>query len=202
MWEYRISWTNRPSWWEPAWTSATRGPGGACLASESRVDTYWIIGGRDDLGIKLRGAQTSLEIKIRYERRDGWELWEKVFFQVWTPLESVRCAALLQVEPTFAADGADPVHGVRRLLAHSGLTWRERAVRKTRLQADAHALLANVTAPSIVRNCLAELVEFRVEPNPDPVWSLCFESAAPSPITHDNGASGTIVAGYPELLAR
>ena len=200
MWEYRVSWTNRPpSWWTLAWKNGTR----ARLTPETRVDTYWIIDGRHDLGIKLRGGQTSLEIKVRYERRDGWELWEKVIFQAWTPLESVRCAALLQTEPTFAADGDDPRHGVRQLLGRAGLTWREHPVRKTRLQADAQALLTNIPGVSVSRNCLAELVEFRVEQSQDPAWSLCFESAAAARITHNDTASGTgLVCGYPELLSR
>jgi hypothetical protein len=203
MWEYRVSWSARPpSWWAVAWTNGTRGRGRAVLAPETRVDTYWIVEGRRDLGVKLRGAQASLEIKVRYEQRDGWELWEKVFFQRWTPLESVRCAALLQVEPTFSADAADPVDGVRRLLARSDLTWREHAVHKTRLQADAHSLLANA-APSIDRNCLAELVEFRLDERPDPAWSLCFESAAPARITHnDTDSEAGLVCGYPEWLSR
>src|SRR2546430_8936349 len=129
MWEYRVSWTNRPpSWWTLAWKNGTR----ARLTPETRVDTFGVINGRHDLGIKLRGGQTSLEIKVRYQRRDGWELWEKVIFQAWTPLESVRCAALLQTEPTFAADGDDPRHGVRQLLGRAGLTWRGHPGRKAR----------------------------------------------------------------------
>src|SRR6187549_3688640 len=89
MWEYRVSWTNRPSWWDLAWNNPTR------LARERRVDTYWIVDGRPDLGIKLRGVQAPLEIKVRYQRNAGWELWEKVIVQTWSPLESVRSAALL-----------------------------------------------------------------------------------------------------------
>jgi hypothetical protein len=201
MWEYRVSWMDRPpSWWNVAWRNGARGD--ERLAVEERVDTYWIVDGRPDLGIKLR-ARTWLEIKVRYEQSDGWELWEKVIFQSWTPLESVRCAALLQMKPTFAADATDPIEGVRQLLGGAGLTWREHAVHKTRLQADARALLKNLTALSINRNCLAELVEFRVGQREDPVWSLCFEWATPLLITHTETDSGPgIVCGYPELLAR
>jgi hypothetical protein len=172
------------------------------FAPETRVDTYWIIDGRHDLGIKLRGAQSSLEIKVRYERSDEWELWEKVIFQAWTRLDSVRCAALLQTEPAFAADAVDPAQGLRTLLARAGLTWREHAVHKTRLQADARALLTDVPTLSVNRNCLAELVEFRVDRRQDPAWSLCFESAAPAPVTHKNTDGTGLVCGYPELLSR
>ena len=171
------------------------------LAPETRVDTYWIIDRRADLGVKLRGGQTSLEIKVRYEQSDGWELWEKVIVQAWTPLESVRCASLLRTEPAFAAEAPDPVKGIQQLLARAGVTWREHAVRKTRLQADAGALLRNVAAPTIERNCLAELVELRVEPN-KPAWSLCFESAAPAAVAHQHTDGTLLVCGYPELLSR
>src|SRR2546423_244732 len=192
MWEYRVSWSDSPpSWWNLAWTNGTRALDRVRLAPETRVDTYWIIDGRADLGVKLRGGQTSLEIKVRYGQSDGWELWEKVIVQAWTPLESVRCAALLRTEPTFAAETPDPVKGIQQLLARAGVTWREHAVRKTRLQADAGALLTNVAAPTIERNCLAELVELRVEPN-KPAWSLCFESAAPAAIT-DQHPDGTFL---------
>jgi hypothetical protein len=204
--EYRVSWTDRPpSWWNLAWTNGTRvrARGSERPAPEARVDTYWIIDGRTDLGIKLRGGQTSVEIKVRYERNDGWELWEKVIFQAWTPLESVRCAALLKTDPMVSAEAAVPAQGVQRLLAGAGWTSREHTVRKTRLQADAHALLTNVRAVSINHNCLAEIVELRVEQRHDPTWSLCFESAAPARVEHNDGGSGTgLVCGYPELLSR
>ena len=201
MWEYRVSWTDRPpSWWNVAWRNGARGD--ERLAAEERVDTYLIVDGRPDLGIKRR-ARTSLEIKVRYEQSDGWELWEKVIFESWTPLEAVRGAALLQTRPTFAAEATDPVAGVQQLLAAAGLTWRDEAVHKTRLQADARRLLKNLTALSIDRNCLAELVQFRVGQRPDPVWSLCFEWATPLLITHhDTDIATGIVGGYPELLAR
>jgi hypothetical protein len=200
MWEYRVSWMESPpSWWHLAWANGTR----ARLVPEARIDTYWIIDARPDVGIKLRGEQTSLEIKVRYEHHDGWELWEKTIFQTWTPLESVRCAALLQTEPAFAADATDPRQGVQQLLADAGLNWREHPVRKTRLQADARALLKDVASLSIDRNCLAELVECRVPQRQAPVRSLCFEWAAPVSITQagTDSASG-LVCGYPELLAR
>jgi hypothetical protein len=199
MWEYRVSWTDRPpSWWNAAWKNGARG--GARLAVEERIDTYWIVNGRPDLGVKLR-ARSALEIKVRYEQSDGWELWEKVIFQAWTDLEAVRCAALLQAAPPFTAGTSDPVEGMQQLLGGAGLAWRERAVHKTRLQADARGLLKNLTALSINRNCLAELVEFRLGAHEHPVWSLCLEWATPLVITHHDDAAG-IVCGYPELLAR
>jgi hypothetical protein len=199
MWEYRVSWTNRPpSWWDRAWRNGI----GVRLVPETRIDTYWIIDGRDDLGVKRRGAHSSLEIKVRHERSQEWELWEKVIFQVWTTLESVRCAALLQIDPACALEAANPVQGLRTLLASAGLAWREHAVHKTRLQADAHALLANVPALSVNRNCLAELVHFRIDQRPQSAWSVCFESAVPAAVTgNDPGRTG-FVGGYPELLSR
>jgi hypothetical protein len=196
MWEYRVCWTNRPSWWDLAWNNPTR------LARERRVDTYWIVDGRPDLGIKLRGGQAPLEIKVRYQRNAGWELWEKVIVQTWSPLESVRSAALLQTQPMFAADSTEPARGFERLLTGAGLPWREHAVRKTRLQADARSLLTQVPTLSIGRNCLAELVEFQVDQRDERVWSLCFEWATPVPITHIHPDGDAVVCGYPELLSR
>jgi hypothetical protein len=197
MWEYRVSWTNRPSWWDLAWSNPRR------LAPERRVDTYWVVDRRPDLGIKLRGGEAPLEIKVRYQRNDGWELWEKVIVQTWSPLESVRSAALLQIQPKFAADSTGPARGFEGLLIDAGLSWREYVVRKTRIQADAKSLLTDVPTLSIGRNCLAELVEFQVDQRHQRVWSLCFEWATPVPIAHTHpDGDAAVVCGYPELLSR
>jgi hypothetical protein len=203
MWEYRVSWKSaRPSWWDQAWTSGTRGLTAVGRRPEARLDTYWIIDGRSDVGIKRRGAKEHfLEIKVRYAQRNRWELWEKVFFQTWTRLESERCAALLQIEPAFDSKTMNPVDGMKALLTRAGLSWREQLVRKKRLQTSAHALLTGVPGLSIDHHCLGELVEFRVAERDEPVWSLCLETAEPAGITHSD-AGTAILGGYPELLSR
>ena len=201
MWEYRVSWRDSaPSWWDLAWTNGTRALDRVRLAPETRVDTYWIIDRRADLGVKLGhddAAELAFRLRAEYVGRRAWRRPGLRHL----PRRSRDRYLGRDAEAELAAEPPDPVKGIQQLLARAGVTWREHAVRKTRLQADAGALLRNVAAPTIERNCLAELVELRVEPN-KPAWSLCFESAAPAAVAHQHTDGTFLVCGYPELLSR
>lgn len=55
-------------------------------------------------------------MKVMYDQMDGWELWEKVVFREWTPLEAVRFGVLLQTKPSFRAVTKNAAEGAKSVL--------------------------------------------------------------------------------------
>ena len=205
MWEYRLTWTRKPSWWDGAWEH-----GRGVLAAngrevESRPDTYFVLPARADVGIKLRGQgdDGAFDIKVRYQARDGWELWEKNVIYSWNDLERTRVSALLGLGPPLGGAGAaTPWSGVTRGLTEVGLIGPEVEVAKQRIQAAAGSLMKRVPDFAGDEHFLAELAEFRLPGRPDPVWSICLERMDPTPSTAPLRLDDALVLGYPELLAR
>jgi hypothetical protein len=201
MWEYRVIWLAAPPpWWDETWTAARAALQRASRAPEDRPDTYLVLDDRPDVGVKLRGKD-ELEIKVRHDAREGWELWEKIPVYEWSDLEAARFTSLLQLDlPAGPIDAqAHPADGVRALLTGAGVTWREVVLDKTRMQARADALVPGLSSHGIEPAWLAELVEIRGAGLT--ARSICFETMAPEAgVGALSGARGARNIGYPEFL--
>lgn len=169
---------------------------------ERRPDTYLVLADRPDIGLKLRGKDGELEVKVRHDVRDGWELWEKIPFFAWNDLEAARFAALLRREcPSGSIDAkAAPVDGVKALLGSVDVSWREITIGKTRMQARAADLAPAFTAKGVEPSWLAEFAV--IEGASATARSVCFEAMAP-----ESGVAGALPdaraaknVGYPEFL--
>ena len=205
MWEFRLAWTTPPAWWDGAWQGAEKLFSGLGRSGEERPDAYFVLVGRTDVGLKLRGEKDDeFDVKVLHERRAGWELWEKVPFFRWNPLEEVRLAALLGIAPSPQAypPKTAPSQGAEQLLKSVGIDVRTVRVKKLRMQAAAAALLPSFAA-TVSPTWLAELVRIELPGRQDFVYSLCLESMEPirggiEPVP----SAGALCAGYPELLLR
>src|SRR5262249_46479663 len=158
MWEHRLIWTSAaPSWWDEAWMVAREALRRHAREPERRPDTYLVLADRPDIGLKLRGKDGELEVKVRHDVRDGWELWAKIPFFAWNDLEAARFAALLRREcPSGSIDAkAAPVDGVKALLGSVDVSWREITIGKTRMQARAADLAPAFTAKGVEPSWLA-----------------------------------------------
>ena len=203
MWEHRLIWTaDAPSWWDEVWTAGAAALHRRERAAEDRPDTYLVLPDRPDVGLKLRGLDGELEIKVRHAARDGWELWEKVPFFEWNDFEAARFSVLLERElPAAPIDTrATPVDGVKTLLGAAGIPWREARLDKVRLQARAGDLVPALASDGIDPHWLAELVVF--DGAGPTARSICFETMAPEASLADSipDAGRAICAGYPEFL--
>lgn len=203
MWEYRLIWDAAPPpWWDETWNGVVTTLQRQSRAPEDRSDTYLVIADRPDIGLKQRGKAGELELKVRHDARDGWELWEKIPFFTWNALESARFAALLQRELPHGPAGANvtPIDGVKALLSGGGVAWREAAVGKTRMQARAGDLVPGWSSNGVEPAWLAEIVE--ITGAGPTARSICFETMAP-----EEGIGGAVPGsttalnqGYPEFL--
>ena len=131
---------------------------------EARPDTYLLIEGRPDVGLKLRGgAEEEFDIKAIHHRDRAWELWEKITFFRWNDLEAKRFAAILQRDLPLddIAAATTPAQGARILLDAAAIESRLLTVAKRRMQARADELLPQFLGPTFSRSWLVELVEFR-----------------------------------------
>ena len=183
-------------------------PGSALLQArglplDGRADTYLVLPGRTDVGLKLRGGD-EFEAKVLHQRSGGWELWEKCAFFRWNSIEAARLAAMLRVAaPTAPVDGTlAPVKGAGALLRDRSMSNREVTTSKTRIQALASELVDDVPGLAAKPGWLTELVEITL-PGKRLVHSLCFETMDPlengrDPIAPD----GALRCGYPELLLK
>src|SRR5262249_50090944 len=118
MWEYRIVWpSKKPNWWDNVWTRAESALAERGEAPESRPDTYFVLTGRVDVGIKLRG-DSELEVKSMHIRNGNWELWEKSAFFRWSNAEAARFTNMLRLESSKAMHGheSNPLKGAQEIL--------------------------------------------------------------------------------------
>ena len=203
MWEYRIVWPGtRPAWWDEAWQRGEVAVKGRGDKVEERPDTYLVISGRTDAGLKLRDDK-DVEIKTLLFREGHWELWEKCPFKKWNSLEVVRFANMLRAGK-FRADTAQssPLKGVEEFLSRLNLSITRVRVEKRRIQATAAELLAGTPASNADPSWMAEFVEMTL-PNKKTLVSLCLETMMPQrPEIDSLITDGAVVCGYPELLAR
>ena len=201
MWEHRLIWAaGAPSWWDEVWTAAAAALRGR--APEDRPDTYLVLPDRPDVGLKLRGREGALEMKVRHAARDGWELWEKIPFFAWNDLEAARFAVLLERDlPAAPIDTAvTPAAGVKALLSRAQISWRETTVTKTRMQGRAGDLVPAWAPTGVAPEWLAEIVVF--DGAGPTARSICFETMAPeaSVARLIPEAGRASCAGYPEFL--
>jgi hypothetical protein len=202
MWENRLIWTAAaPPWWPDAWGNAIAALRRQRREAEDRPDTYLVLPDRADVGLKLRGQDGQLEVKVRHESTAGWELWEKIPFFEWNALEGARLAAILQRDlPQEGIDpDAEPVAGVKALLRAAAMPWREIEVGKQRMQARTGDLLPGLAA-SLDPAWLAEIVEIDVGGRTS--RSICFETMSPDGNVADALPDGTAGrnTGYPAFL--
>jgi hypothetical protein len=207
VWEYRLVWPRkRPSWWGTAWDGALRSAAAEGRSVEERPDTYLVLPGRVDAGLKLRGGQENdFDLKVLHDRVGGWELWEKCAWFRWNHLEVLRLAAMLQVPAPAPVPAQDvtPGKGAEAFLEAAGLQPRRVTVRKKRIQGPVAALLPDVRSTCADPDWLAELVEMKLQDRRATVFSLCLEAMQPlrggiAPVPGDGG----LQCGYPEILDR
>ncbi len=206
MWEYRLIWpAASPPWWDAAWQRGEAVLRRYGRSLEARPDTYLLIEGRPDVGLKLRGgAEEEFDIKAIHHRDRAWELWEKITFFRWNDLEAKRFAAILQRDLPLddIAAATTPAQGARILLDAAAIESRLLTVAKRRMQARADELLPQFLGPTFSRSWLVELVEFRAEGADSPVRSICIETMSPLPGGEPLPPDGGLCAGYPEFLLR
>jgi hypothetical protein len=205
VWEYRLVWPRaKPPGWESAWQRGLTTLKAQGREIEKRPDTYLVLRGRLDAGLKLRGGgEDDFDVKVRHSRDGGWELWEKVAFLRWNALEAVRLTALLRVASPEGGhlEDATPGAGAQALLEAAGVARTRVIVRKERMQAAARELMAGWPGSATDLGWLAELVEITLPGRSQPVYSLCLEGLEPPPGAPDPlPLDGGLACGYPELL--
>jgi hypothetical protein len=205
MWEYRIVWPSaKPPWWDSAWKRGETALSHHNEGVETRPDTYFVLSGRVDVGIKLR-SDSDLEVKSLHTRSGNWELWEKSPYLHWSSAEAARFANMLRLESSKGGDTAEsnPLKGAQEILRGAGLESTRLQVHKKRIQNFAADLLDGVPGFIVDPNWLAEMVEIVIPDRPSPVLSVCVETFDPSrggldPFSEEK----TLKCGYPELLVR
>jgi hypothetical protein len=205
MWEYRIVWPSRkPTWWDNVWKRAESSLTERGETAESRPDTYFVLPGRADVGIKLRG-DNELEVKSMHTRNGNWELWEKSPFFKWSAAEAARFTNMLRLESSriVHTSESNPLKGVQEILRRVGIESTTLQARKKRMQNYAIELLDGVPECVVDPYWLAEMVEILLPGRPDPIMSMCLETFDPfrgglEPCS----AEGGLRCGYPELLVR
>lgn len=205
MWEYRVVWpSNKPAWWDEVWKRAENALSERGGIVEDRPDTYFVLPGRVDVGIKLRG-DSQLEVKSLHTRSGNWELWEKSPFFIWNPAETARFANMLRLGPTKVGNASEstPLNGAQNILRQLEIEATQLQVRKKRIQNPAVELLAGVPGCVVAPLWLAEIVEIVLPDRPLPIRSLCLETFDPfrgglEPLSEEAG----LRCGYPELLVR
>ena len=206
MWEQRWAWSSKPSWWDGAWRRGLEVLSAQGRHVETRPDTYLVLAGRPDAGLKLRGGRDDdFDLKVRHRVSDGWELWEKVAYFKWDALEAVRLAAMLRVPlPDLRRlQAATPAQGVEVFLTAAGLAPSRAVVDKKRVQCQAADLLQSLPGMRFEPDCVTELVELRLPERTEPFFSLCIESMSPGPaVAEGSDHAATLRCGYPELLIR
>jgi hypothetical protein len=207
MWEYRLIWTaSYPSWWETAWKRGEALLDRHGRKPEERTDTYFVIPGRTDVGLKLRGdAEEGVEVKVLHRTDGFWQLWEKVVFFQWNDLEATRLAAMLKRDASSnnVERSMQPAEGARKMLQAAALDPRLVRVRKTRMQGRAGELLPQFARRLLPRFWVAELVEITVARSEVQARSVCVETMSPMTARgepfpgHDAACSS-----YPDFLLR
>jgi hypothetical protein len=205
MWEYRIVWpSTRPAWWDNVWQRAESVLSEKGEAVETRPDTYFVLPGRVDVGIKLR-SDANLEVKSLHTRSGNWELWEKSSYFRWTAAEAARFANMLRLESSKGGNTGEsnPLKGAQEILRQAGIQSTKVQVRKKRLQNFAAQLLAGVPGCVVDPFWLAEMVEIVLPDRQSPILSVCLETFDPFrggrvPFSEE----GILKCGYPELLVR
>jgi hypothetical protein len=204
MWEYRMVWPSaKPAWWDGAWKQGENALRRHGEAVEARPDTYFVLLGRVDVGIKLRSA-SDLEVKSLHTRSGNWELWEKSPYLKWSAAEAARFANMLRLE-SKGGDTAEsnPLKGAQELLRGAGIESTRLQVQKKRIQNFAADLLQSVPGFVVDPYWLAEMVEIELPNRQSPILSVCLETFDPfrgglSPFPEE----GILRCGYPELLVR
>lgn len=206
MWEYRLTWPgSKPPNWDALWRRGLDAIRAEGRDLEARPDTYLVLLGRADAGLKLRGGnEDDFDVKVRHSRKGGWELWEKVAFPRWNTLEAVRLATLLQIAPPKArSEGPTPAQGVARFLDLAGVERREVTAQKERIQAAAGGLMTGWPGCRAEPGWLAELVQIQLPGRTSRLVSMCLEAFAPPADETDPLSDPTALrGGYPELLLR
>jgi hypothetical protein len=205
MWEHRLVWpTDKPSWWDAAWSRGVDLLRRRGRAPEERPDVYLVVGDRADIGLKLRGGtEKDFDAKVRYLQQHGWELWEKIPYFTWNDLEAARFAAMIgaRAPSDGVPSNVTPTDGATALLQAVRFATVPIEVKKVRLQASAPDLLPAEVGTLSALDQLAELVEIHLPERPSPVLSMCVEGAQPL-ADETRGVPGAIYCGYPELLLR
>jgi hypothetical protein len=205
MWEYRIVWpSSKPAWWDKAWKRAENALSERGEAVETRPDTYFVLHGRVDVGIKLR-SDTDLEVKSLHTRSGNWELWEKSPYFRWSAAEAARFANMLRLESSKGGHTGEsnPLKGAQEILSAAGIDSTKLQVGKKRIQNFAADLLAGVPGCVVDPFWLAEMVEIALPDRASPIMSVCLETFDPfrgglAPFSEE----GILKCGYPELLVR
>jgi len=204
MWEYRLFWpSTRPDWWSEVWQHGEQLLRQRGEEVENRPDTYLVISNRPDVGLKMRGDR-NFEVKSLHERAGSWELWEKYPFFRWSALEAARLANMLRVKPRLVTTTESaPTKGVAEFLGRLDIETSKVQVRKSRLQATASELFAEVPGCTAAPFWLAELVEIQLPWRSTSIVSICLETLEPiGKLSDPFVADGAWRCGYPELLAR
>jgi hypothetical protein len=207
MWEYRLTWTSQPpAWWEKTWSHAVTHleTHGQPIEDPNRTDTYLVIPGRYDIGLKLRSGE-KFEAKVLHQRRDGWELWEKCIFFEWNALEYARLISFLRSSSSVETVDShlSAAEGSELVLRDQHVLTQKVEVKKTRVQATAAIVFKNVPEVMFNPTWLAEMVRIELPKRNDPIYSICFETMDPIRGGNNPGDSGgAICCGYPELLGR
>jgi hypothetical protein len=205
MWEYRIVWPSaRPAWWDSAWKRGENALSRHGEGVETRPDTYFVLSGRVDVGIKLR-SDSDLEVKSLHTRSGNWELWEKSPYFQWSSAEAARFANMLRLESSKGGDTAEsnPLKGAQDILRAAGIETTRLQVHKKRIQNFAGDLLDGVPGFIVDPYWLAEMVEIAMPNRPSPILSVCLETFDPSRGGLDPFSEEKILkCGYPELLVR
>jgi hypothetical protein len=205
MWEYRIVWPSaRPAWWDSAWKRGENALSRHGEGVETRPDTYFVLSGRVDVGIKLR-SDSDLEVKSLHTRSGNWELWEKSPYFQWSSAEAARFSNMLRLESSKGGDTAEsnPLKGAQDILRAAGIETTRLQVHKKRIQNFAGDLLDGVPEFIVDPYWLAEMVEIVMPNRPSPILSVCLETFDPSRGGLDPFSEEKILkCGYPELLVR